>query len=416
MIDESVDLFDPQVQQCPWQAYERLRREAPVYRMPDTGIYLVTSYRLCEEVLRQPDLFISGVSPMALRPGGIPQAVLDQYTTRGWLPRASCSTSDPPVHTRVRGFLQPLFTASRIRDYTPRIRAIALALAGELPVEEPVDFVAAFAHPLPMQVIADLLGVPDGDLARFKAWSDAIVEPFSMMVSEAREVECAALVVDMQHYFKALLEDRLRTPRNDMLTEMARAGEGPEGFSLEEQLTILTIDLLASGNETTTAAISSGMRLLCEQPALAGRLAKERDRIRAFCEEVLRLESPAQGMFREVTAATVLGGVALEPGDLLSLRFVAANRDAARYARSAEIDLDRPRPGQHLAFGVGRHVCVGAALARAEMETAFEVLLESFESFSPAWGEQPPPITPSFFGRNLETLRVVLAQGDGASG
>jgi cytochrome P450 len=416
MIDESVDLFDPQVQQCPWQAYERLRREAPVYRIPDKGIYLVTSYELCEEVLRQPDLFISGVSPMALRPGGVPRAVVEEYATRGWLPNASCSTSDPPVHTRVRGFLQPLFTASRIRDYTPRIRAIAETLAAGLPLQEPVDFVSAFAHPLPMQVIAELLGVPDDDLARFKAWSDAIVEPFSMMVSEEREVECAALVVDMQHFFKGLLEDRLRDPRNDMLTEMARAGEGPDGFSLEEQLTILTIDLLASGNETTTAAISSGMRFLCEQPALVTRLASERQLIRAFCEEVLRLESPAQGMFREVTAATVLGDVALQPGDLLSLRFGAANRDADRYVRSDEVDLDRPRPGQHLAFGVGRHVCVGAALARAEMEVAFNVLLECFERFRPAWGDQPPPITPSFFGRNLESLSVVLAPRRKTSG
>jgi len=221
-------------------------------------------------------------------------------------------------------------------------------------------------------------------------------------------VECAALVVEMQHYFKALLEDRLRQPRDDMLTAMARAGEGEDGFSLEEQLTILTIDLLASGNETTTAAISSGMRLLCEQPALVRRLRAQPEKLRNFCEEVLRLESPAQGMFREVTAATELGGVALQPGDLLSLRFGAANRDEARYAHSATVDLDRPRPGQHLAFGIGRHVCVGAALARAELETAFEVLLDAFQRFTPAWGEALPPITPSFFGRNIEHLPVIL--------
>ncbi|EED34398.1 putative cytochrome p450 144 [Luminiphilus syltensis NOR5-1B] len=407
MSSTSIDLFDPDIQRCPWEAYRSLRKNAPIYRMEPSGIYLITSYALCEEVIRQPDLFISGVSPMALRPGGVPEEVLRQYTDHGWLPRASCSTSDPPEHTRVRDFLQPLFTAKRIRAYEPRIREIAESLAGQLKPGMSEDFVALFSHPLPMQVIADLLGVPDGDLGQFKVWSDAIVEPFSMMISEAREVECAALVVEMQHYFKNLLEQRLAEPQDDMLTEVAQAGEGNDGFNLEEQLTILTIDLLASGNETTTAAISSGMHLLCQSPDLVGELQGSPDKLRNFCEEAMRLESPAQGMFRQVTRKTELGGVTLNEGDLLNLRFGAANRDESRYDRSEELVLDRPKPGQHLAFGTGRHVCVGAALARAEMQLAFQALLQRFNRFELAPDHEPPAITPSFFGRNIECLHII---------
>ena len=220
-----TNLLDPAIQQCPYAAYARLRREAPVYEMPGTGIHLVTAFDVCRDVIRQPDLFGSGVNPMALRPGGVPQAVIDVYLKEGWLPRASCSTSDPPSHTRVRDFLEPLFTVQRVRELTPLIDRIANRLLDDLPAEGEVEFVHTFSHLLPMMVIAELLGVPDGDLTRFKAWSDAIVEPFSMMVSPERELECARLVVEMQHYFKALLEERREHPRDDLLTAMARASD-----------------------------------------------------------------------------------------------------------------------------------------------------------------------------------------------
>jgi cytochrome P450 len=403
-----TNLLDPVIQQCPYAAYARLRREAPVYEMPGTGIHLVTSFDVCREVIRQPDLFGSGVNPMALRPGGVPQEVVDVYLKEGWLPRASCSTSDPPVHTRVRDFLEPLFTVQRVRELTPLIDRIANRLLDDLPAEGEVEFVHAFSHPLPMMVIAELLGVPDGDLTRFKAWSDAIVEPFSMMVSPERELECARLVVEMQHYFKALLEERREHPRDDLLTAVVRASEGPEGFDLEEQLTIVMIDLLASGNETTTAAITSGMKLLIEDPAPIEEIRANPGLMRNLVEEILRLESPAQGMFRRVNADTVLAGVALKEGTLLSLRFGAANRDEEQFPVAERIDLHRSQPGKHLALGIGRHHCIGAALARQEIASAFKALFARYEGFAMAPGAAAPAYTPSFFGRNLVHLPITL--------
>lgn len=403
-----TNLLDPVIQQCPYAAYARLRREAPVYEMPGTGIHLVTTFDVCREVIRQPDLFGSGVNPMALRPGGVPQEVVDVYLKEGWLPRASCSTSDPPVHTRVRDFLEPLFTVQRVRELTPLIDRIANRLLDDLPAEGEVEFVHAFSHPLPMMVIAELLGVPDGDLTRFKAWSDAIVEPFSMMVSPERELECARLVVEMQHYFKALLEERREHPRDDLLTAVVRASEGPEGFDLEEQLTIVMIDLLASGNETTTAAITSGMKLLIEDPAPIEEIRANPGLMRNLVEEILRLESPAQGMFRRVNADTVLAGVALKEGTLLSLRFGAANRDEEQFPVAERIDLHRSQPGKHLALGIGRHHCIGAALARQEIASAFKALFARYEGFAMAPGAAAPAYTPSFFGRNLVHLPITL--------
>lgn len=403
------NLMDPAVQQCPYGFYRAARRHAPVYRMPENGFHLVTSFELCREVIRQPDLFGSGVSPMALRAGGVPQDIIDVYVNEGWIPLASCSTSDPPQHTRVRDFLEPLFTVKRVREIKPLIDRTVSRLLDELQDRTEVEFVQHFAHPLPMIVIAELIGVPSADLTRFKAWSDAIVEPFSMMVSHEREVECAKLVVEMQHYFAGLLESRRAEPRDDLLTQLVRAAELPEfGFTLQEQLTIITIDLLASGNETTTAAITSGLLLLLRDSAALAQLREDRGLLPNLVEEILRLESPAQGMFRRVNRDAVLGGVPLREGELLSLRFGAANRDESRFPRAERIDLHRTQPGNHLALGVGRHHCIGAQLARQELISAFGGLLDRYESFSLTPGQAEPSYTPSFFGRNIRELHVSL--------
>jgi cytochrome P450 len=403
------NLMDPAVQQCPYDFYRATRAVAPVYRMPQTGFYLVTSFELCREVIRQPDVFASAVSPMALREGGVPQAIIDIYQNEGWIPTTSCSTTDPPQHTRVRSFLEPLFTVQRVREMTPMIDATVRELLDGLAGRTEVEFVQEFSHPLPMMVIADLIGVPRVDLARFKAWSDAIVEPFSMMVTPERELECARLVVDMQHYFAGLLEERRRSPRDDLLTAVARAADDPDlHFDMREQLTILTIDLLASGNETTTAAITSGLKLVIEDPGALQEARGNPKAMRNLAEEILRLESPAQGMFRRVMRDTVLGGVELREGDLLSVRFGAANRDETQFPQAERIDLHRSQPGKHLALGIGRHHCIGAQLARQEIVSALTGLSERYEAFALTPGRPEPEYAPSFFGRNLRRFFVTL--------
>jgi cytochrome P450 len=404
------DLMDPAVQECPYGYYARLRAQAPVYRMPNTGFHLVTGFDVAREAIRQPDLFLSGVSPMALADDGIPQEIIDIYTSGGWLPLASCSTSDPPQHTRIRRFLEGLFTAERVRRATPMIDKVAAELIESFGERTQVAFVRDFAHPLPMYVIADLIGVPRSDIARFKAWSDAIVEPFSLMVTRERRIECAKLVVEMQQYFAAMIAERRREPRDDMLTEAIqhRDADG-SAFDMQELITILTIDLLASGNETTTAAISSGMKLLLEDPAPILAVRQNPRLLENLAEEILRLESPAQGMFRRCAASARLGGVELAEGELLSIRFGAANRDPGQFPDPDRIDLHRRKPGNHLAFGVGRHVCVGAALARQELVSAFRALLDRLDDFRPAPDMPAPRYLPSFFGRNLDELHLCFS-------
>lgn len=416
---EDYDLMDPDTQQCPYPFYELTRAQAPVYRMPKHGFYLVTGFDVAREAVRKPDLFASGVSPMALAEEGVPQEI-DIYQNDGWLPLASCSTSDPPQHTRVRGFLEKLFTAQSVRGMRPMIDRVANELIDDFEERGSVEFVREFAHPMPMIIIAELIGVPRADIAQFKLWSDAIVEPFSMMVSREREIECARLVVEMQHYFAELIEERRRDPRDDLLTAAVQhRGEDGRPFDMQELLTIVTIDLLASGNETTTAAIASGMRLLIDDPRPIAELRGDPALFRNLAEEVIRLESPAQGMFRRVTSDTTLGGVELHEGDLLSIRFGAANRDETQFPDPTRIDLHRRQPGKHLALGMGRHHCIGAPLARQEMISAFTALLDRLDGFRLTPGAPEPEYVPSFFGRNLRELHVSFdrrATGRAASG
>jgi cytochrome P450 len=410
---ENYDLMSAETQRCPYPFYELTRAQAPVYRMPSHPFYLVTGFDVAREAVRKPDTFLSGVSPMALAEGSVPQEVVDIYVKDGWIPLASCSTSDPPVHTRVRGFLDKLFTAQTVRSMKPMIDRVANELIDGFADRGSVELVRELAHPMPMIIIAELLGVPTSDIERFKGWSDAIVEPFSMMVSREREIECARLVVEMQHYFAEMIEDRRRDPKDDLITAAVqhRDADG-RPFDMQELLTIVTVDLLASGNETTTSAISSGMMLLIEDPAPIAELRDDPALYRNLAEEILRLESPAQGMFRRCSEDTSLGGVALEAGDLLSVRFGAANRDERQYPDPTRIDLHRPRPGKHLALGMGRHHCIGAPLARQELVSAFTALLTRLDGFRLTPGTPEPEYVPSFFGRYARALHVSFERRD----
>ena len=407
------NLMDPQIQSCPYSLYKHLRSKDPIYKMPETGFYLITSFELCNEVMRQPDLFLSGVSPMALQPEGVPKEVIEVYEKNGWLPKASCSTSDPPRHTWVRKLLTELFTVSRVKEMTPFIEQTATNLIDDFSRNGMCEFVKEFAHPLPMLVIANQIGVKSQDIHKFKEWSDAIVEPFSMMITHEREIECAKLVVEMQSYFSKLIYQRKANPINDLLSIIANAKDDKnEDLKMDEMLSIVTIDLLASGNETTTAAISSGLLMLIDSPETFYILKSNPQLIPNFVEEILRLESPAQGMFREVRKNTCLGGVDLKAGDILSLRFGSANRDEKKFSHPKDIILDRKPAGGHLAFGVGRHHCIGAPLARQELISSFNVLIKKFSDFELIEIDKPIKYTPSFFGRNPEKINIKFNLSD----
>jgi cytochrome P450 len=403
---EEKSLRHPDVQENP-AAYHRALTGRSIHYDAELGIYLCGNYALMREMLRRPDVFSSVGSQNAesLRPAP-PEAIA---LRRGGYPQVdTLVTNDPPAHTRIREMIDEPFRPRSIMALTASIREIvgetidAFIEAGECEV------VSQLAIPIPVKVIADLLGLDGSLAAKVKVWSDASVDPLGMMASDERLIECAGLIREFQGFIAAELEARRCEPRDDLLTRLvtARDADG-NGFTMPEMLS-LTQQFLVAGNETTTNAIAAGVELLTRQPELAEDLAARREpaRLRTFANEVLRLESPVQGLFRVVRRDVDIGGVRLPAGARIMLRFAAANRDPAKYDDPDEIDLSRRNAGTHLAFGAGIHHCIGANLAREELVQTFDMLLARARGFEFVPGKNDHRHHPSMILRGLEQLYV----------
>ena len=316
-------------------------------------------------------------------------------------------TNDPPSHTRVRKMVDEPFRPRSIEKLRGAIREIVNETLDALEGRE-VDFVRSFAIPIPVTVIADMLGVPRSRAGDIKIWSDASVEPLGIMVSDERLIECAKLIKGFQDYVVDELEQRRAAPRDDLLTRLVEArDDNNQPFTTAEMLS-LTQQFLVAGNETTTNAIAAGVRRLAESPGLRAALRADRGRLLTFANEVLRLDSPVGGLFRVVTRDTQVAGVTLPAGSRVMLRFASANRDPGKYDLPGELDLHRANAGTHVAFGAGIHHCIGANLAREEMVQAFDVLLDRHPDFELAEGRNDFRHHPSLILRGLRQLWVKL--------
>ncbi len=406
--DPQIDLMDPEVQKCPYDAYATLRRECPVYRMPSTGHYVVTTYTDLQEVLRRPDIFSSEIPLKNRRPGGPNPDVAAVYREDGWEPTITLQRTDPPVHHRYRQYIDRTFTASRVRKLAPYIDAMVTELIDKFIDDGQVEFVSEFAVALPCLIIADQFGVARADAPKLKYWSDAAMEALGLMISPEREVECAHIAVEAQHYFAAQFEARQKHPRDDMMSDLVRpTADSDDPMSMQELLDMMS-QLLNGGNQTTTSSLAVGLKLLIENPAQMALLRDDPSLIRNFVEEVLRFETPVQGLFRIATQDTTLGGTAIPEGAMILLLYGSANRDEDKFDRHADFDIRRRNAGAHLAFGAGAHFCPGAMLARQEMASSFKALLARMDNIQFADGMNQFEFLPSLVHRNLKNLHITF--------
>lgn len=372
---EQKSLQDRDVQEDP-TAYHRALQRRPVHFDPRLGFYVCSTYELMRRILRDTDTFSSvGSQTMdSLRPP--PPEV--EALRRSSYPRVdTLVTNDPPAHTRIRKMVDEPFRPRRIEQLKGAIREIVDDTIDAFIDRGECDAVAELAVPVPVTVIADMLGLPRTLAPQIKIWSDASVEPLGMMISDERLIECTRLMQEFQQFIAAELEARRREPRDDLLSALvaARDDQG-DAFTMAEMLS-LTQQFLVAGNETTTNAIAAGVQLLIDNPAQLHRLQHQRDEgaLRTFANEVLRLESPVQGLFRIARTDVVVDGVRIPAGSRIMLRFAAANRDPQQYTDPDALDLERANAGTHLAFGAGIHHCIGANLAREELVQTFDALL-----------------------------------------
>lgn len=374
-------LMDPEVQQCPFAFYDTLRSEAPVYQMPDSGMFIVTAYDLLMEVMKKPKVY-SNLVRTGRRAGLYceeAERIIDEEGYGRFMP--TIVNADPPEHDIYRALVNDAFRAGRIRQMEDYIAEVVENLVDVIAGKGTCEAVAEIAVPVPMYVIADQLGVPRSEFKKFKAWSDAWVIGLGLPVPDDVLINAAKLVVEMQHYMIERMNERRADPCDDMLSDLVQSTY--EGRPLENKEVLSIVEqILVAGNETTTNGIANGILQLASDQALQDELRAEPQKIPQFVEEILRFESPVQGLFRYVTEDSELGGVAIPKGSTVMIRYAAGNRDEAKFEHACEFDMERKNNGAHMAFGSGIHHCVGSQLARAEMRASFEALLRRFSNFS----------------------------------
>jgi len=284
-------------------------------------------------------------------------------------------TADPPVHTRHRKLLSKALSPRRVRSMEPNIRKITSELIDKFIASGRVDLFTDFAVPLPVTVIADVLGVERSDLWTFKEWGDLMISGNIDLLNHEQRRRVAKAVVEFHQYFVPRIEARRKQPTDDLLSEMVNArDDGEEPLRTEELLPIIDQVLLA-GHETTTNLVGNGILVLMNDPALADRLRNDHDAIDNFVEEVLRWDPPIQCTYRRATKDCELSGAEVAEGELVLPMWAAAGYDPSVFPAPENFDIDRPNVRKHMGFGYGPHFCAGAELARLEARVAFESLL-----------------------------------------
>jgi cytochrome P450 len=382
-LSSNINFFDPGLQNNPFQHYADLRQEAPVYQDPMTNIFHVSRFEDVRHVLQHPQIF-SGKTRRASDPQSSRQKNVNTlFETQGWLPSATLIGRDEPNHKQMRAMFNEAFRPAKINAMDPFVQETAESLFENFATKGQCDWVQAMAVPLPLTIIVKQMGAPAEDLWRIKSWTDAFFKRISMMLTEDEEIACIEKEIEAQHYFQPIF-DRLRAHPDDSLLSDLVNREIPEWgrtLSDEELHAEMMADTFVGGSETTTNALSAGIKLLIENPAVWDQLKIDQEMyLRPFIEEVLRLESPVQMLLRRATENTIIGDTDIPEGALIGVRYGAANRDERQFSCPAEIDLDRQKPGAHLAFGSGIHHCLGAPLARRELWWGFKTFLDRVET------------------------------------
>ncbi|MEQ8716797.1 MAG: cytochrome P450 [Acidimicrobiales bacterium] len=392
---------------CPFDVDSRLRAEAPVYHEPVDDIWVVSRYDDVQDALRRPEVFSNRFGRIIRSRDRLPAEALE-ILAEGWAPVDTLFTTDPPEHRRFRSLVSKAFTPRRVDGMAAGIDETARTLLADvLSAASPVDIVSAYAAPLPMIVIADQLGVSRDDLALFSQWSRAVVNELSRLATPEQQIDAARACVAFQHYFHERIGERRSVPADDMLSDLVHAETVDDRPLDDAELLMMLQQLLVAGNETTTNGIASGIWRLATDGDLQRDLRAEPASLEGFVEEILRLEAPIQGMWRVMAAEATLGGVTIPEGAVVMLRYGSANRDEGHYDAPAHLDPVRANPRDHLAFGGGLHFCIGAALARSEMQIAFARLLEATSRIALAPGVEVEH-GPHLLIRGIDSLPVVL--------
>ncbi len=374
--------LEPRFLDDPFPLYHALRTHDPVHRMPD-GSYFLSRYDDCIAVYHEQHVWSSD-KRVDFRPNFSDSLLYEHHTT-------SLVFNDPPYHTRVRKLLAPAFTPRALRALEPRVEALVDRLLDEVEARGTIDLIDDFASAIPVQLIGDMLGVPQDERGPLRGWSLAILGALEPVLSPEQFARGVAAVAAFKTYLTDLIARRLvegRREESEILSTLIAASAFDPANAAQERLSEIEllhncIFLLNAGHETTTNLIGNGIDLLLRHPAALSELRAEPMLIDSAVEEFLRMESSNQLGNRRAAQDTVLGGIPMAKGTYVHIGIGAANRDPAQFPDPDRLDLRR-QPNRHLAFATGIHACAGMSLARMEGHVAIGKFVRRFRTIEPA--------------------------------
>jgi len=368
---DPLNPLTPEFLQDPYPTYRQLREEAPIFWSDKSKYWLITRYEDVHSILK--DMSYEKqlqrwkqVNPMVKM---IPEVSKLMGTRAKWM-----LNMNPPDHTRLRGLVNRAFTPKMVNEMRPHIQEIADYIIDRLQDKEEFDLVADFAFPLPVVVIAEMLGVPREDREQFKLWSHALTDTLEPEPNIEKMKQANKATEELYEYLRPLVAERRKNPKNDLITALAAAEE--EGKKLtEDELLANCVLILVAGHETTVNLIGNAVRTLLQHPDQLDLLKANPDLIGSAIGEVLRFESPVQTTRRLAGETLELNGTKINEGDMLVLLLGAANRDPAQYENPDTFDIQRDTK-KHMAYGHGIHHCLGSSLADAEAQIAVGTLFK----------------------------------------
>lgn len=394
----AFDPLAPAQLEDPYPVYARLRREAPVHFEPELDLFVVSRDEDVRRVVEDPDLFLSAAA-LVSRPGELPEEVQAELE-RGYPEAGTLTFADGEAHDQLRRLAVLALEHEPEHEQAERVSGIASRLVDEFASGGRAELVEAFAWPFPLQVIAEILGLDQEDLPYLHRWSVDWLRLLQDTDPPERQASYARGTAALQRYVLEGLRARARWPRDDVMTELVRARSRSQPPLSMIELMRVCLSLIVPGHVIVTRALGSALLEIVRRPEVGAALRDDPD---ATVEELLRLEPPAQGVFRTAAREAEVGGVTIPAGAKVMVLWASANRDAERFSEPDRFDPARADLAQHLAWGYGVHRCVGERLAQLELRVALPLLLERLPELEldPA---HPPERETLFFGRGLRRL------------
>lgn len=385
---DAYDPFDSEVIADPFPYYRLLQQEAPVHEVEKYGFFVLSRYDDVVTATQDWEHFSTTWGPS-------PQRVES--------PVASVLQSDPPQHTRLRSIISRAFTPRAVTACEPLVDRFAHECIDRILEQGKADWIDEYAIPIPVVVIAEMLGVPREDRTLFRKWSDDIVGAIGGKVDPSNSQR------EFNAYFSDVVKARQKDPRDDVISKLLRPNSKGEKLDTPEVIAFC-LSLLVAGNETTTGLIGNLFFELAKRPEAWKRLREDPTLVASAVEESLRFDAPNQGLFRHAVKDVELHGVKIPEGRKVLLLFGAAGRDPRHFERPDEFDIARS-PNRHIAFGAGIHHCLGASLGRLEANTALRIATERIAEIRLL--DEVPSYIPVFFIRCPEHYRIETTASSG---